>query len=80
MTRSFVARASYTIDPLRSLGLETAIRQNGDGFYGKFEYSQARGQHWRATFTAIGIAGQSDDFLGQYSRNSHVEAALRYSF
>jgi hypothetical protein len=80
MTRSFVARASYTIDPLRSLGFETAIRQNGDGFYGKFEYSQARGQHWRATFTAIGIAGQSDDFLGQYSRNSHVEAALRYSF
>jgi hypothetical protein len=80
LTRSFVARASYTIDPLRSIGFETAIRQNGDGLYGKLEYSQARGQHWRATFTAIGITGQSDDFLGQYSRNSHVEAALRYSF
>jgi len=80
LTRSFVARASYTIDSLRSLGFETAIRQNGDGFYGKAEYSQARGQHWRVTITAIGIAGASDDFLGQYSRNSHVKAALRYSF
>jgi len=80
LTRSFVARASYTIDSLRSLGFETAIRQNGDGFYGKAEYSQAKGQHWRVTITAIGIAGASDDFLGQYSRNSHVKAALRYSF
>ena len=52
----------------------------GDGFYGKAEYSQAKGQHWRVTITAIGIAGASDDFLGQYSRNSHVKAALRYSF
>jgi hypothetical protein len=24
--------------------------------------------------------GHSDDFLGQYHRNSHVPAALRYSF
>jgi hypothetical protein len=80
LTRSIVARASYTIDPVRSLAFETAIRQNGASAYGKIEYSQARGAHWRATVTAVGIGGQSDDFLGQYRRNSHVTAALRYSF
>jgi hypothetical protein len=80
LTRSIVARASYTIDPRRSLAFETAIRQNGAGAYGKIEYSQARGAHWRATVTAVGIGGQSDDFLGQYNRNSHLTAALRYSF
>jgi hypothetical protein len=80
MTRSIVARASYTIDPVRSLAFETAVRQNGVGVYAKFEYSQARGQHWRATVTGVGIGGDNGDFLGQYHRNSHVTAALRYSF
>jgi hypothetical protein len=80
MTRSIVARASYTIDPVRSLAFETAVRQNGDGVYGKVEYSQTRGAHWRATVTGVGIGGHSDDFLGQYHRNSHVSATLRYSF
>ena len=50
------------------------------GVYGKVEYSQARGQHWRATITVAGIGGHSDDFLGQYRRNSHVALLLRYSF
>jgi hypothetical protein len=80
MTRSIVARASYTIDTARRVAFETAVRQNGDGFYGKLEYSHARGQHWRATLTGVAIAGHSDDFLGQYHRNSHLKAALRYSF
>ncbi len=80
MTRAIVARASYTIDPVRSLAFETAVRQNGGGVYSKVEYSQARGQHWRATVTGVGIGGHSDDFLGQYHRNSHVALALRYSF
>jgi hypothetical protein len=80
MARSIVARAAYTIDPRRSLVFETAIRQNGDGLYARAEYSQARGQHWRATLTAIGIAGDRLDFLGQYRRNSHIAVALRYSF
>jgi hypothetical protein len=80
MTRSIVGRASYTIDPIRTLALETAVRQNGDGIYGKVEYSQARGQHWRATVTGVAIGGHSDDFLGQYHRNSHVSLVLRYSF
>jgi hypothetical protein len=80
LTRSIVGRASYTIDPARSLAFESAVRQNGDGVYAKAEYSQAQGQHWRATVTAVALAGHSDDFLGQYHRNSHVMAALRYSF
>ena len=80
MTRSIVARASYTIDSVRNLAFETAVRQNGDGFYGKVEYSQTAGQHWRATVTGVGIAGHSDDFLGQYHRNTHASLALRYSF
>jgi len=80
MTRSIVGRASYTIDPIRSVAFETAVRQTGDGFYAKAEYSQARGQHWRATVMSVVIGGQPDDFLGQYSHNSHVEATLRYSF
>src|SRR5262249_37943339 len=53
---ALVARAWYAFDSRRSMGFETAIRQNGDGFYGKAEYSQAKGQHWRVTITAIGIA------------------------
>ena len=80
MTRSLVGRASYTIDPVRTLAFETAVRQNGDGVYGKAEYSQARGQHWRATVTVVGIGGRSGDFLGQYHRNSHISLVVRYSF
>ena len=80
MTRSLVGRASYTIDPNRSLALEGAVRQTGGGAYTKAEYSQAHGQHWRTTVTGTLIRGAPDDFLGQYRRNSHVALALRYSF
>jgi hypothetical protein len=80
LARSIVARASYTIDPVRSVAFETAIHQNGHGAFAKVEYSQASGPHWRATFSGVGIAGQDDDFLGQYHRNSHFSVALRYSF
>jgi len=80
MTKAIVGRASYTIDTNRSVAFEGAVRQNGDGEYAKIEYSQARGQHWRATIAGVGIAGHSDDFLGQYHRNSYVRLSLRYSF
>src|SRR5205814_2375738 len=63
--RSFVGRASYTIDPNRSLAVEAAVRQNGRGAYARAEYSQARGQHWRTTVTGTPIGGEPDDFLGQ---------------
>ena len=80
LARSVVARASYTIDPNRSFALEGAVHQNGDGAYAKGEYSQAYGQHWRATGALVAIAGHSDDFIGQYHRNSHATLVLRYSF
>lgn len=80
LTRSVVGRASYTIDANRTAAVEGAVRQNGDGVYLKAEYSQARGQHWRMTATGSLIAGRGGDFLGRYRRNSHVSAALRYSF
>ena len=80
LTRSLVARASYTIDANRSAAIETAVRQTGHGAYVKGEYSQARGQHWRLTITGAGIRGRSDDFLGQYRRNSNLTLSLRYSF
>lgn len=80
MARSIVARASYTIDPVRSVAFETAIHQNGRGAFGKVEYSQTNGPHWRTTVSGVGLAGHSDDFIGQYHRNSHIAIALRYSF
>ena len=80
MAQSLVGRAAYTIDPRRSLAFESAVRRAADGVYGKAEYSEARGNHWRATVTGVVIAGHSDDFLGQYRRNSHIAAAVRYSF
>jgi hypothetical protein len=75
LTRSAVGRASYTIDTNRNVVLETAIRQNLDGAYVKAEYSQARGQNWRATVSGVLMRGVREDFLGQYRRNSHVARA-----
>jgi hypothetical protein len=79
-SRSIVGRASFTIDPNRSLAVESAVHYKGDGLYAKGEYSQARGAHWRATVTGTLLAGNADDFFGQYRRNSYVLLALRYSF
>jgi hypothetical protein len=62
------------------LTFEAAVRRNGAGSWVKGEYSQARGNHWRTTLEANWIRGRTDDFLGQYRRNSNLNLALRYSF
>ena len=80
MAKSIIGRAAYTVDPRRMVIFEGAVRQDGDGAYGKFEYSQAVGQHLRLTLTGVVLGGDEDDFLGQYQRNSHGSFALRYSF
>ena len=80
VARSFVGRASYTIDPNRSIAFETAVRQTLDGAYAKGEFSQGRGQHWRATVAATFIRGRAGDFLGEYRRNSNLSVGVRYSF
>ena len=80
MARSIIGRASYTVDPRRSVVIEAAARQSGDGFYAKFQYSQAMAQHWHLTLTGVGLAGDPGDFLGRYRRNSHGSVALRFSY
>ena len=79
-TRALIGRASYTIDPNRSVAFEGAMRQTGDGGYLRAEYSQARGEHWRTTVAGTLIRGEPTDFIGQYRRNSHVTLSLRYSY
>lgn len=78
--RSFLGRAAYTIGPTRTAAVEGVVRQNGDGSWLKFEYSQASGQHWRTTAGFTWIRGNATDFLGQFHRNSYSYLALRYSF
>ena len=80
MAKSIIGRAAYTLDPQRTVVIEGAARQDGDGLYGKLEYTQALSGRWRLTLTGVGLAGDQDDFLGQYRRNSYASVALRYSF
>jgi hypothetical protein len=46
----------------------------------KGEFSDALASHWRLTLSGVGITGDSDDFIGQFSRNSHVSVGLRFNF
>lgn len=78
--RAVLSRAQYTIDSNRSVAMDLAIRQNGNGSWLRTSYSQAFGQHWRATAGIAWIRGDPADFLGQYHRNSYGILALRYSF
>ena len=80
LTRAFLGRAGYTIDPTSDVSFEAAVRQNLDGVWIKGQYSEAIGAHWRATFAGAAIGGDERDFIGQYRRNSHLLATLRYSF
>jgi hypothetical protein len=80
LTRTVLGRAGYTIDANRSIALESAVRQDGNGSWTRLEYSQSFAGHWRATFGLSWIRGESPDFLGQYFRNSHASTAFRYSF
>ena len=80
LSRSIVGRTSYTFDARRSLDIQAAVRQNGDGLYFKAEYSQTGGSHWRTTIATVALAGARDDFIGQYQDNSHVRFTVRYSF
>lgn len=79
-SRSIVGRIGRTVGVHSSFTVEAAVRQNGQGGYGKADYSRTHGQHWRTTATVVGLAGHDDDFFGRYRRNSHLRLALRYSF
>ena len=80
LTHAFVGRASYTIDPNRSIAFDGVQRDNGDGTWVRVEYSQAWRAHWRGTVSGTVIMGKNTDFLGQYDQNSHIILSLRYSF
>ena len=80
LARALLAHAGYTIDAHRSLALEAAFRDNGDGVWARLSYSHTLGQHWRATASFNLIRGAAEDFFGQYRRNSHAALTLRYSF
>jgi hypothetical protein len=80
MAKAFLARASYTIGPRRSLAVETAVRQDGEGSWLKGEYSHLLGRNWRAVAAFTWIRGSQQDFIGQYNRNSHALLGFRYSF
>jgi hypothetical protein len=80
MAKSIIGRVSYTVDPRRTVAIEGAAHQNGKGFYVKGEFSEAIGAHLRLTLTGVGIGGDQDDFLGQFSHNSHGSVGLRFSF
>ena len=78
--RAVLTHVQYTIDPSRSVAMDAAIRQNGQGSWIRSVYSQSVGQHWRVTAGFAWIRGNPADFLGQYHRNSFGLLALRYSF
>ena len=78
--KTFLGRASYTIDANRSVAFEGAVRQTGRGAYLEAEFSQGVGQHWRVTASATLIRGREDDFLGQFRKNSNARVTFRYSY
>ena len=80
LAKSIVGSVSYMGDPATTFSIEGAVKQTGKGVYVKSEYSRAIGQHWRATVTGIGIAGDVSDDIGQYRNNSSTSFGLRYSF
>jgi hypothetical protein len=80
LTRTFLGRASYTIDATRSLAFEGVVRRDGSGGWVKAEYSQAFGQHWRTTLRGDVLGGEDLDFFGRYRRNSNLRLAVRYSY
>ncbi len=80
LARSLLGRVAWTIDPRRELVWQQIVRQNGRGVLVEIEYSQLFGEHWRAVVGYTIIGGADTDFIGQYRRNSHAKAALRYSF
>jgi hypothetical protein len=80
LARGFLGRAGYTIGPTREMSFEAAVRQNLDGVWFEGQYSESVGAHWRWTLAGTAIAGDERDFIGQYGRNSHLLATLRYSF
>ena len=77
---TIIARASYALGGDRSFVLESITRHNGDGTYGKIEYSRVVARNLRVAARFVAIGGVPGDYLGQYRKNSFAGANARYSF
>jgi len=80
LTKSLLAKAVYNLDAPTSFSIETATRQNGRGTWTTAEYSLQVASHWRLIGSITVIAGNRNDFLGEYHRNSFGVLRVRYSF
>jgi len=80
LARAFFGRADYAISSDRTLGAKTVLRQNGRASWTQLSYSQLFAQHFRVTAAYNWLRGSSEDFIGQFYRNSFVTVTLRYSF
>jgi hypothetical protein len=80
LTQSFLAKAVYNLDAPVSFSIETATKQNGRGTWTTAEYSRQLANHWRLIGGITVIAGNRNDFLGEYHRNSFGVLRIRYSF
>jgi hypothetical protein len=80
LTKTILAKAVYNLDAPTSVSLETAIRQDGQGAFSTIEYSRLLATHWRVIGGITVVAGNRNDFLGEYRRNSFGQLKIRYSF
>jgi hypothetical protein len=80
LTKTFLAKAVYNLDAPTSFSIQTATRQNGRGTWTTAEYSRQLANHWRLIGGITVIAGNRNDFLGEYHRNSFGVLRIRYSF
>lgn len=80
LTRAFIGRASRALQGNRELVVEGVVRQNGEGVYGRAEYSHGIGPHVRLVGDVNVFGGSEDDFLGQYRRNSAARMTMRVVF
>ena len=69
---SIIGRAAYTVDPRRTVAIEGAVRQDGNGAYVKGEYSDAMAQHWRLTVAGIGIGGGERTTSSVSTAGTHI--------
>ncbi len=80
LTKTFLAKAVYNLDAPTSFSIETATRLSGRGTWTTAEYSRQVADHWRLIGGITVIAGNRNDFLGEYHRNSFGVLRIRYSF
>jgi hypothetical protein len=80
LTKTILAKAVYNLDAPTSISIETATRQNGRGTWTTAEVSRQLANHWRLIAGITVIAGNRNDFLGEYHQNSFGILKVRYSF